>query len=167
MGCSGARLERAQSGEFLWRRVRCLFYRRTHAQGPAGALFGLLHGDAGMHGNKRELFRFLVWTKNAKVGNHCRGSAAAGTATRTRLASIKEAGGRNEVERVDEGSPALLDDDQHFLSAGRDFGRSAGTRQTYTWFAVGADNGGVDICEAIDLRCAQKADINASTLEPI
>jgi len=49
----------------------------------------------------------------------------------------------------------------------RNFRRTTGTRQPRLRFAVAADNRGIKITKAINLRCAKKADIDATSLQPI
>lgn len=56
---------------------------------------------------------------------------------------------------------------QNLFSVESNFWRATGTRQTRLWFAVAADDGGVKIAKAIDLRRAEKADIDPARLQPV
>ena len=56
----------------------------------------------------------------------------------------------------------LLDHDQNFLCRGTDLRSATRSGQPYLRLFVGANDGGVDVGEAIELRRAEEADIDAS-----
>src|SRR5262245_16034168 len=61
----------------------------------------------------------------------------------------------------------MSDDHDDLLGLSGDMRSSSRARQSHLWRPIVADHGGIDIPEAIDLRSAQEALIDASLLQPV
>ena len=61
----------------------------------------------------------------------------------------------------------MLQYHKNLLGVEGNFRRTTGTRQPRLRFAVAADDRGIKIAKAINLRRAKKADIDATSLQPI
>jgi len=61
----------------------------------------------------------------------------------------------------------LFQHDKNLFGVEGNFWRATGTRQTRLRSAVAADDGGIKIAKAIDLRRAKKPDIDATSLQPV
>ena len=61
----------------------------------------------------------------------------------------------------------LRHDDEDLAAGGRDLRRAAAARQPHLRLVVGADHGGVEVGEAVDLRAAEEADGDAPALQPV
>ena len=69
--------------------------------------------------------------------------------------------------RAHESARGLLHDDQHFAGVGGDLGRAAGAGQAHLGVGVLANDRGVEIAEAIDLRRSEKAEVDAPALQVV
>jgi hypothetical protein len=106
--------------------------------------------------------------EHAEVGDHVLRSAAeqAEPLALARPAAVADRG--DEVHGVDERARRLAHDHDHLAAARGDLGRAAGARQPHLRVVVVvADDGRVDVREAVDLGGAEEADVDAARLHPV
>ncbi len=120
-----------------------------------------------MKRDQLELARLGMRLEHTQIGDHHAWPLTWKTRAPARIAAVQMAGRRDEVELLDEGALALTQDDEDLARRCRDFGRAAGPWQPHFRLVVGTDHRGVDIGEAIDLRGAEKADVDAPALQPV
>ena len=83
------------------------------------------------------------------------------------LGAAQIAGRRPEVDRLDEAAPALAHDHEHLPGVDGDLAGAAGPRQTRLRVVVRTDDRRVDVAEPVDLRRAEKADVDEAALEVV
>src|SRR5580704_5575494 len=103
--------------------------------------------------------------QDPKVGDH-RARSGAGRTVRAARARTSEVTARSaKLQPRHEAARALFHDDQYLARVRHDLRRTAAAGQAHRGVRIVADHGAVEVAEAIDLRCAQEADIDAAALQ--
>jgi hypothetical protein len=132
---------------------------------PAHVRSNLLQRNPRMQGLQRHLARGLGEPVRAEVGDD-RGGPAAEPATPGIMDGIPAvAGGRPEVELIDERALRLAHDHQDPPRVDRDLARAARPGQTDLRVRIVADHRGVEVAEAVDLRAPEERDVDQTGLE--
>ena len=137
------------------------------AHRPAGVVGDLRPGDARMDGGDGHLAAHRIGLQDAEIGDEPGRALGAQAEPRPMLAALAMPQRGDEVEPLDEVSFRLAHDDENLAAAGADLGRPAAARQPGARLVIGADHGGVDIGEAVDLGAAEETDRHAAALQPV
>ena len=86
---------------------------------------------------------------------------------RGRLGAAEVAGRGSEVDALDEAARALAHDHEDLARVDGDLAGATGAGQAGRRMVVVADDGGVDVAEAVDLGGAQEADVDEAALEVV
>src|SRR5579863_9871434 len=115
----------------------------------------------------RKFFGHRIGPHQAEIGHHRDRPFAGKTQTLASIAAVEVTDGSDEVEFLDESARGLLENQNNFAGATGDFRSATGSGKTGVRFFVIADDRGVDVCKAIDLRGAEKSDVHAAALQPV
>src|SRR5579863_2703431 len=100
----------------------------------------------------RKFFGHRIGPHQAEIGDHRDRPFAGKTQTLASIAAIEVTDGGDEVEFLDESARGLLENQNNFAGATGDFRSATGAGKTSGGLPVIANNRGVDIRKAIDLR---------------
>ncbi len=120
-----------------------------------------------MQGGDGEFFGNGVWFENGKIGDEERraGGSEAELAALDSGGAVAERG--EEIEFLDHGAGVVAHDDEDSTAGRGDFGSSAGAGKADFRTVIVADDGAVEVAEAIDLRATEEPDGDAAALEPV
>ena len=119
--------------------------------------------DAGEH----ELAAFRIGLQHPQIRNHLGRPQARQTGAPAPVAARAMAGGRHEIDPLDEGARRVPGDDEDLAGERRDLRRTARAGQTDLRPLVGPDDRRVDVAETVDLGRAEKAHRDTPALEPV
>ena len=141
--------------------------RGREANGPTGRFLHHCARDARVKFGHDELVRVWLGLENSEVRDDGHRSLARQVETLARIPACKVASRGDEVHLLDKRTLRLLDDDHDLARERCDFWRAAGAGQPHGRPIVRPDYRGVDVAEAIDLRGAEKSDVDPPALEPV
>ncbi len=141
--------------------------RLRQSERPAGRGDRLLGGDAGMERGLHELTGVGVGPQDAEVGDDDLRPASAQPEPLAVALAVAEADRGAEVAALDERAGPLPHDDDDLARRCRDLGRTPCAGQAGRRVVVVADDRRVDVAEAVELRGAEEADVDAAGLQPV
>ena len=119
----------------------------------------------------RRISPVVVEVVDAQVGDHHRGPSPQPALLRPdlggRVGPAEVAGRGPEVDPLDEAARALAHDHEDLARVDGDLAGAAGAGQAGRRVGVVADDGGVDVAEAVDLGGTQEADVDEAPLEVV
>src|SRR5690349_8461718 len=99
------------------------------------------------------------------VGDHQLWSFARHAEPASRVATVKIAGTGTEVESLDEGAFLEPHDVEDALGVDGDLAGAAAAWQAHLGRSIVADDAGVQVAVAVDLRAAEQADLDTPALQ--
>src|SRR3984885_14805226 len=165
VGYAGARLELAQAVELRRLRWRHALQGIRHLQRPAGLGPHRCHAHSGIDGGELQLAAVRSGAQYAVVADHRLRARTGTAAAAARAATLEKAAGGAKVQPRHEAARRLRHHDEHLARVRHDVRRAAGAWQAHLGVRILADDGGVEIAEAVDLRSAEEADVYAAALQ--
>src|SRR5262245_55315956 len=115
----------------------------------------------------REFLGDFVGFHNAKVGDHRDWSFAGKAETFALVTAAEMADRSDEIQLLHKRASGLFEHENDFVRAAGDFGGAACARQSSSRSFIIANDGGVDVGKAVDLRSAEETDIDTAALQPV
>src|SRR5580704_8155967 len=108
----------------------------------------------------------MIRPQNAEISNYGDRTGTGQSDLRAVVAAIAMTDRRREIQLADECLTRLTQDDQDFAGRASNFWSTTRSRQAHGRALIGSNHCRVNICKTIDLRSAEKADINPAALQP-
>src|SRR5690606_13712041 len=163
----GTGFEVAQGLELERRRRRRLLQPGGELDGPAAGVLHLCARHPGMQRDDGEFLAVRRRLPDREVGDQQRRAFRGEAELLPVVAAGAVAEGGEEIDLVDKTAPRLLHGDEDLAAGGGDFRSAAAAGQPRLWMIVVADDGGVDVAEAVELGGTEKADGDAAALQPV
>src|SRR5258706_872998 len=160
-------LQIAQHREFRigWRWG--LFHGVRKANLPPGLLCDILACDALVDRGYNKFLRLRVGSQQAEVSHDECWSLSVNTQALPVVAPGAVPKRGDEIHPLHERTAALAHHDIGLAAEAGDLRCAASTRQPDLWMLVAANDTGVDVAEAVNLRPTQEANRDATTLQPV
>ena len=123
--------------------------------------------DAGVQRCQRQFTRRRIGTEDAEIGDDDLRPATAQTQPLSSAWPVAEAERGHEIDALDERPRGLAQQHEHLTTRRGDLRGAAGAGEANFRARVVADDGGVDVGEAVDLRTSEEADVDATRLQPV
>ena len=121
----------------------------------------------GVDGDDGHLLGLRIGLEHRQIGDQLGRALGLDAELGAAVAARDVADRGDEIELVDEAALALRHDDENLAAGGGDLRRAAAAGQPHLRLVVGADHRGVEIGVFVDLRAAEKADLDAAALQPV
>src|SRR5580704_769352 len=108
----------------------------------------------------------MIRPQNAEISNYGDRTGTDQTDPRSVVAATAMTDRRREIQLAHERFARLTQDDQYLAGRASNFRSTTRSRQSDGRALIGSDHCRVNICKTIDLRRAEKTDINPAALEP-
>ena len=122
-------------------------------------------GHAGIERAQLHLALGVSEIQERLVGDHQLRPAAGQAQPSAAVAAGQVAGAGEKIQLLDERAALQTHDHERALRVDRDFAGAAAARQAHLRFGVVADDGGVEVAVAIDLRAAEQRDLDQAPLQ--
>ena len=155
----------AQQSQILGRGRCDRCQRVAHAQLPSHARCHILRGHARIERGELHLAVDLRCAQDAAIRDHLHGSRARHSPLLSRLPLPPVSRARDVVHLLRKGARAQSRNDERALRMRRDLRRAAAPGQPHLRLRVVAYHRRVDVAVLVDLRAAEKPDLDASALQ--